>query len=208
MSDNVDVDGAALALLRLEIADPGQDLAIQDVLASQTFPQFSKLPIEIRLMVYRCMFPEARRFIIYWAENSPHRLQLRVPMPPITSQINMESRKETLKAYHLMNASHAHLQFGSRFLSSRLLWNPQEDIVHLELYIMLYNIISGFFTSDRHWSGDFSNILELVLRKSGGNQTFMETWRDNTVKAFNAYKDLKAKTGVDIHVPVIRIWED
>jgi hypothetical protein len=52
------IDGALenLALLQ-EQADPDQGLAIQQPLASASFPKFSLLPAEIRLQIWKESFP-------------------------------------------------------------------------------------------------------------------------------------------------------
>ncbi|KAH7378067.1 hypothetical protein BKA64DRAFT_714566 [Cadophora sp. MPI-SDFR-AT-0126] len=234
MSDNIDADSAALALFHLELADSDQGLAIQDVLASKTFPQFSQLPYDLRLMVYRCMFPGARRIYIYG--NDPNQLRLKVSQSPITSKVNSESRKETLKVYQVMNASDTYRQ-----LSFQYLWNPRKDILQSELYATAFSLATSLFSSGKiqwaaltsstqtveltwpeseaptldelHWLFICYSELETqchipnwVLRNSGSHQIDMEAWRDNFLKAFQIFKDFRAKEGIDISIPVISIW--
>ena len=267
MNDNLDIDKTALALdfFRLELADFNQDLTIQDVLASQQFPLFSKLPVEcvlarsfptpfallcractsankfgsrLHLMIYRYMFPKARRLIVYQKNRHTRKPRAKPPKQPVTSQVNRESRKETLKFYQIVEPSVPclPLQFGP------MLWNLEEDVLQCNVYAFMYDFPTGYHTiHESQWNTlapsirrlelispkwaapcdgvtlttlldiplkDTSNILEIVLRKPLGSDVDMKAWREDFLKAFTVYKVVKARTGIDFCIPIIKTWQE
>lgn len=267
MNDNLENDKTALALdfFRLELADFNQDLTIQDVLASQQFPLFSKLPVEcelarlfstpftllcgactaanelgsrLRLMIYRNMFPKGRRLIVYQKNRHTRKPRAKPPKQPVTSRVNSESRKETLKFYRFVEPSAPclPLQFGP------MLWNPQEDFLQCNVYAFLYDFPTGYHTlHEGQWNTlaptirrlelmspkcmapcdgvtltilldrplkDTSNVLEIVLRKPLGSDVDTKAWRENFLKAFTVYKVVKARIGINFCIPVIKTWQE
>ncbi|KAH7310018.1 hypothetical protein BKA65DRAFT_485235 [Rhexocercosporidium sp. MPI-PUGE-AT-0058] len=123
MSDNLDADGAAMPLFRLQLADPDQDLSIQTL---SSFTLFPKLPLELRCMIYRRMFPGARRFVMY--EYRPDSVDLceiciNLPLLPITFHLNQEARQETLRHYQVL-----HMQPHYLLRSRSALLNPKTDV--------------------------------------------------------------------------------
>jgi hypothetical protein len=105
----------SLSLLRV-LPDPDQELYIQKL---SEFTLFPKLPIEVRLMIWDFSFPNTTHFATCcWSMPS---YGLGVPFSfrrysPSTSRVNIESREETLKYYHVVKLSAEH--------SCRLWWHP------------------------------------------------------------------------------------
>jgi hypothetical protein len=89
-----------LSALLFELPDPDEELFCQ---SPHTFWLFSKLPLEIRLNIWRQTFPR-RTHIMF---TGPYRcLTLRhTPAPPVSSQVNFESRQETLLHYKVPQLS-------------------------------------------------------------------------------------------------------
>jgi hypothetical protein len=88
-----------LSLLTFEMADPVQDLSVQQPgYGPTTFTCFPKLALELRLIIWRAAFPRGRKvkteaqcvFYDYYG-----------PPLPLTLMINRESREETLRHYLL-----------------------------------------------------------------------------------------------------------
>jgi hypothetical protein len=87
------------SLLTFEMADPEQDLSVQQPgYGATTFTCFPKLPLELRLMIWRAVFPRGRMVEIEAQLNS---FDYDGPPVPSTLMINQESRKETLRHYLL-----------------------------------------------------------------------------------------------------------
>lgn len=78
-----------LAIFEAELPDPEAILYLQKLPEFETFTCFLKLPIEIRLMIFKATF-------------EPRRVKLGIAMitpPPIVLLLNKESRPEGLKHY-------------------------------------------------------------------------------------------------------------
>ncbi|KAL5319352.1 hypothetical protein ACEPPN_012403 [Leptodophora sp. 'Broadleaf-Isolate-01'] len=221
MSDNITTDEMALALFCLELADHNQDISVQTLpWIHKEFTLFKDLPAELRRMIFRGMFPGVQRVVLYEHHNVAagiHSSHLQLPFPPITSNINRESRHETLKYYQHFDAPWYPRQ-------RRGLWNPRKDILQLETVVFVENQVAGFFldswksfvesvkflelVTSRHEQDDFllaaldpmktwnplrelKNLSELVLRGKPNNEAIkMEEWR-SAIEGF--YKTLKAK---------------
>lgn len=104
-----------------EAVEPSRELLVSDITAdaddssneeksaenSVKFTLFPELPIEIRLQIFRTMFPSSRHVCLDvdfpWTFNyeSSIQAQNRIPLPP-TLFINQESRSETLKHYQVV----------------------------------------------------------------------------------------------------------
>lgn len=105
MDDLTDI----LQLLR-ELPDFVQDLFPQLGEPLDTFTLFPKLPLELRLKVWRFCFPKSREILIgingserygNYADDKVHELQRDISLP-ITLHICAESREETLRKYCLV----------------------------------------------------------------------------------------------------------
>jgi hypothetical protein len=97
--DTPDDIAEKLSLLALEMADPEQDLSIQQPgCGATTFTCFPKLALELRLMIWRATFPRGRKVKL------PAQLRSFTyygPPLPSTLMTNQESRTETLRHYLL-----------------------------------------------------------------------------------------------------------
>lgn len=93
-----------VTMLLLELPDPNQELFIQTLHGFQLFP---KLLLELRMMIWRCTFPQSRQFL-YFSDifkiastiaaskaDDSHQFVT----PPIAHRIRRESRAEVLKHY-------------------------------------------------------------------------------------------------------------
>jgi hypothetical protein len=122
--DEVSMDDKTVAMFKLlafeELPDSDGELSMQNLVPPRTqFTFFNKLPIEMRIRIWRLCFPRPRlinlqpRFHFYSAVPNKHNIaavvmkEKNVPQP-VTLQINKESRNETLKFYSTiyMDSSH------------------------------------------------------------------------------------------------------
>jgi hypothetical protein len=86
-----------LSLLAFEMADPEQDLSVQQPsYGATTFTCIPKLALELRLMIWRAAFPRGRKLEV---EAQRRWYNYYGPPLPSTLMINQESRKETLRHY-------------------------------------------------------------------------------------------------------------
>jgi hypothetical protein len=109
---------AALEMLQL-LPDPDQELSIQQL---SEFTLFPKLPIEIRLMIWRFTF---RKAVSHYIQRHTDDSWLKFPADsPISSSVNRESRQETLRYYHVLEEAEAY--GDQRF---RTFWNKEDSIV-------------------------------------------------------------------------------
>ena len=112
----------SMKLFELELPDQGQLLFSQTLLSDlEEFQLFSRLPIELRIMIWRLSFPPGRKVVLelnpcYSCETfTAFQLQGRAiaePAPlhdrrtelphPVTLHTNRESRQETLKHYRVL----------------------------------------------------------------------------------------------------------
>jgi hypothetical protein len=115
------------SLLTFEMADPEQDLSVQQPgYGATTFTCFPKLALELRLMIWRAAFPRGRMVevlvqVVGYDSFGP-------PLPS-TLMINQESRKETLRHYLLYYQDDELLnrvpEFGRCLRSTRDLRQPR-----------------------------------------------------------------------------------
>ncbi|KAH6674697.1 hypothetical protein B0J14DRAFT_20040 [Halenospora varia] len=104
------------AMLLLQLADPNQTLTEQNLHPLNGFTLFRKLPLEIRLYIFRLTFPSTRRMDLRdfrldyedgWNNcagdpskfnfGKPHRYSI-----PVALHVSQESRTETLKHYRVL----------------------------------------------------------------------------------------------------------
>jgi hypothetical protein len=116
----------------LELPDSNQDLYPQVYL--DEFHLFSNLPPELRLKIWKCMLPPPR----HWYMGSTQSV-----FPPITSRINKESRRETMRHYLLVMffkpASEGTVETGNgiKYRRQRTCLDFRKDIVCIpERYIL------------------------------------------------------------------------
>jgi hypothetical protein len=91
----------SLNLLRA-LPDPDRELYIQKL---SKFTLFPKLHVEIRLMIWDLTFPNTTHFATTCWSIPSYRLGVPFSLrrySPSTSQVNVESREETLKHYHVV----------------------------------------------------------------------------------------------------------
>jgi len=107
---------SALANLALRLPGFDQDISIQDLSqGAQEFVNFKKLPIEIRLNIWRFCSPPGRMVYLRqqkylkveaskYQERRPglYRTSQRYTPPPVTMFINKERRQETLRYYRIV----------------------------------------------------------------------------------------------------------
>ncbi|KAH7378068.1 hypothetical protein BKA64DRAFT_648788 [Cadophora sp. MPI-SDFR-AT-0126] len=91
-----DATRAMHSLMISELPDPGQDLSFQPLHA---FPFFSRLPLEIRRMIWRRMLPKGRRI---WLSNKLNTKDYRTNTIPTGLSINRESCLETSRYYQML----------------------------------------------------------------------------------------------------------
>jgi 2EXR family len=90
-----------LALLRLEQADPDQNLVLQEF-PPIYFPKFDLLPPELRLHIWTDIFPAPRFFSFNEVFLRLRKRPLKIDTSPLTTlYINHKSREETLELYRL-----------------------------------------------------------------------------------------------------------
>lgn len=88
-----------LSIFTFEMADPEQDLSVQQPgCGATTFTCFPKLTLELRLIIWRAAFPRGRMVQI---EAQLKDYAYYGPPLPSTLMVNRESRRETLRNYLL-----------------------------------------------------------------------------------------------------------
>jgi hypothetical protein len=85
--------------LLLELPDTCQELVVQTLY--HDFHYLPELPHELRLHIWRCIFPNPRDVRLCYRDESLSSTAISI-FPPITSRINKESREETWLHYHLL----------------------------------------------------------------------------------------------------------
>lgn len=88
------------------------------------FTRFSELPTELRLKIWRCMFPRGRLMDLSAVLTVPK--DYRFPTPPMTLSVNHESRTETLRRYWVLRQEHIDVR-KSHPTFHQLHFNPQID---------------------------------------------------------------------------------
>jgi hypothetical protein len=154
---------STFALLSFELPDPDQELFIQLGNGLSVFTLFQKLPLEVRLKVWRSAFPRSRkRFLDYIPDGSEYDgdyspetekafLQHKFDPLPSTLLINRESRAETLRFYCLASYVCGGNGFSPRFTNKPLCFAPTRDVARI--------IFPSF------WSKDFSTWLNHLDRQ-------------------------------------------
>jgi len=139
----------------LELPDSTESLFPQpenQVLPLNTFTVFPGLPPELRLKIWRLLFPRARRIPLRQCAvqgfkkqpgqaSSKRRLLRPIKIPhPITLRINRESRDETLISYRMLFPTQTipilpfpedELQYPAGYEKYSLCFNPKKDILYL-----------------------------------------------------------------------------
>ena len=133
-------DLEVLALLLHELPDPEQDLFLQHSNGPQEFTFFPKLPLEIRLSVWRSAFPAPRHvnlspFLVkpsgrLFSQDSRRQTGL-----PITLRINHESRADTKRFFHFV-PRHGKLKIHPR--DGSLHFRPDVDSVYMMYCSMMH----------------------------------------------------------------------
>ncbi|KAH7378065.1 hypothetical protein BKA64DRAFT_714564 [Cadophora sp. MPI-SDFR-AT-0126] len=99
----IDAIEKALALFTFELPDPNEELSAQQCFVPK-LTLFPKLPLELRLMVWKLALPRGRLIALrdelykLFAGNNEGR-----PPLPISLHVNQESRRETLTYYELFH---------------------------------------------------------------------------------------------------------
>ncbi|PMD26866.1 hypothetical protein NA56DRAFT_698107 [Hyaloscypha hepaticicola] len=114
-----------LSVFLFELPEPNEELSYQ---YPNTFELFPKLPLEIRLNIWRHTFPR-RTHVIF---NGPYKpwpcLRVRyTPPPPVSSRVNFESRQETLCRYKVLQTSNWCNCYFRR--AETLYFHPKRDIL-------------------------------------------------------------------------------
>ena len=95
--------------------------------AERSFILFPKLPLELRLMIFRLLFPPATKLRLMLTERSPVGYFC-FPNAPLTLDINQESRRETLKYYQILLERH-----DRNACQRTIYFNPKTDTISLSL---------------------------------------------------------------------------
>lgn len=115
-----------LRIFQHELPDPDQQLFWQSLL---DFPQFNKLPLELRLMVWRRTFPRRTVYLDFWKRRATRHnedLWASTTQPPRTLYVNSESCRETLRYYKVLKLIHRQESICSS-QCRRILFNGDMD---------------------------------------------------------------------------------
>jgi hypothetical protein len=116
-----------------ELPDPQQEIAVQILL--DEFHYFPKLPKELRLIIWRKMFPDPQDIVLPdWSFRPKGSLDFRPIFPPITSRLNQESRDETNLHYLLFWIPSDNTLGGPS--QERLCFAPKRDTFVLSSYVL------------------------------------------------------------------------
>jgi len=160
---------ANLALLTMELPDADQQLF---PLSLGIFEPFGKLPMEIRLMVWRAALP--RPCIVHletecvWAQATPFNRrfweQKNAPPYPVCLYVNRESRTETLKHYRLVPVIFKEPDTRNAIESKRsiCIGITRDLIVAPDMYLNLWFYQSIYVEFDLG-GGGFEGVRYLVL---------------------------------------------
>ncbi|KAJ5046765.1 uncharacterized protein L3040_003993 [Drepanopeziza brunnea f. sp. 'multigermtubi'] len=118
------------------LPDPGQELFIQlDRSKSlQELETFPKLPVELRLMIWRLSFPPSRLVRLHPTFNSSQD-----PLP-VALRVNQESRREGLRHYYMVQRPpDARFSKYAYFYPRQVCINPKIDSVYISfLHLVVY----------------------------------------------------------------------
>ncbi|KAH7310020.1 hypothetical protein BKA65DRAFT_485237 [Rhexocercosporidium sp. MPI-PUGE-AT-0058] len=117
---------AILQILKEELPDPNQDCSIQ---IYTQFLLFKKLPLELRLMIWKHCLPKGRRVWLRYPCSQPLKS---IRSPPITSRINRESREETFKKYRQLQHSWPP-PFECLALERYSFWDDERDTLRVDV---------------------------------------------------------------------------
>jgi hypothetical protein len=117
--------------LLLELPDTYQELAVQTLYYD--FHCFPELPLELRLHIWRCIFPNPRDVRLCYEDKEPLLSAAVLLFPPITSRINTESRDETWLYYHMLWPHKDSPWYESR--NQRLCIDPKRDFIYFCLQL-------------------------------------------------------------------------
>ena len=126
---------ATLALLRIELPDPEQDLYAQVIqsLSLKSFEFFNVLPLELRVYIWRLMF-RGRRVVSFDQEclGSNYPAVLKEPSHrdplPVTLYVSQESRYQTLRYYRVILRGSV---FGYTPKEKPVCFNPVTDAAYI-----------------------------------------------------------------------------
>ncbi|KAH9217532.1 hypothetical protein DL95DRAFT_406577 [Leptodontidium sp. 2 PMI_412] len=98
----MDLSGLSQALLETfsDLPDKGEELSVQDT-GPETFPQFPKLPIEIRFNIWKLNLPPPRLLKVSHDPKKDEEAHCYSPTPTLL-HVNQESRSEALRRYLLL----------------------------------------------------------------------------------------------------------
>jgi hypothetical protein len=125
----------ALVLLRIELADPDGELYPQVInsLNPESFEFFQKLPLELRVYIWRLTFP-GRRTVSFDQECLGHNYPAFLkessqqdPLP-VTLYVNQEIRYETLRQYRVILRGSV---FGYTPKEKPICFNPATDMAYI-----------------------------------------------------------------------------
>jgi hypothetical protein len=156
------------------------------------FP-FSRLPIEIRLMIWRRTFPRGNGFggrrrirlaALRYGSNDPMNRVFTSASTPVALHVNRESRREALRHYRLLFNLGAGQDVPRH---TPIYYNPSLDIIELRGRHLHRNNIArpmarGFAWLARHAQADFDAIQTLEIRGWYRPTIGDDTWshlRDN-----------------------------
>ncbi|PVH75731.1 hypothetical protein DL98DRAFT_592868 [Cadophora sp. DSE1049] len=125
-----DAIGAIAALFLSDLPDSRQELSIQ---LNSHFPAFSRLPLELRLIVWRLALPKGKPLYLM---NKTKTKRPRSQRHPIGSRVNQESRKETLQHYVILY-QRKKKPHRPTTLIPMYFFDPKVDTLHLDLYSVL-----------------------------------------------------------------------
>jgi hypothetical protein len=151
-------------LLLQELPDPQQELAIQTLL--DEFHYFPKLPKELRLTIWRDTFPRPRYiYLPDWKTYPGGSLDFKPIFPPITSQLNRESRDETNLHYLFFWIPSGDTSGGPS--RERLCFAPKRDTFVLASHV-LAEIYQSKFSAPRleAYEAIFTGVKRLEIVES------------------------------------------
>jgi hypothetical protein len=153
-----------------DLPDPQQELAVQNLL--EEFHYFPKLPMELRLIIWRCTFPRPRDIRLpYWSYNADGSINLRpISFNPIFPPLSQSSigRVETRQTHttclfwvSLKNTS------GVPRSKTPLCFAPKRDTFVLACYILTESFESNFLGPRwEGFEGVFARVKSLKMVES------------------------------------------
>jgi hypothetical protein len=150
-----------LDVFHFELPDANQEMFYQ---YPSTFHPFPKIPLEIRIMIWRETFPRSRHTWAFRLGNMSCCDILQYPLPPITACINQESRSETLRKYQVLNAGlipcHSYSNKGLLIRPQTTFWNEDRDFLCIYWSWLFSSSLIYFWHS--HFINDFQSFHNSV----------------------------------------------